>query len=167
MRITIIAAIGLNRELGRDNQLIWHVPGDLKLFKKTTIGHTLIMGRRTFESVGFPLPSRTTIILSQQEDFKAEGCTVVSSLKEGILAAQKMGTKELFICGGARVYQESLGVAHRMLLSQIMASASADAFFPQWNMEQWQEVSRESYDGTSTSPAWDYVVWTSKISENM
>lgn len=141
--ITMIAAIGTNGELGKDNDLVWHLPNDLKRFKKVTAGHHVIMGRKTFESLGKPLPNRTNIIISRNKNFKAEGCTVVTSLKDALLAAA--ADENPYILGGAQIYKQAIGIADVLDLTLIDASLDADAFFPEIDPKVWQEVSREDF----------------------
>ena len=122
--ISIIAAIGKNKELGKDNQLLWHIPGDLPRFKQLTSGHPIIMGRKTFESIGKPLPNRTNIVVSKNS----------YSFVEALKQAQKApGSEEIFIIGGGSIYAQSIDLADRLYLTVIDASAEADTFFPDYS----------------------------------
>ena len=141
--LTIIAAIGKNGELGKDNDLIWHLPNDLRRFKKITAGHHVIMGRKTFESLGKPLPNRTNIVISRNKTYTAEGCIVVNSLQEAIDAAQE--DENPFILGGAQIYKQALEIADVLDLTRVDASLEADAFFPEIDLEKWKEVTREEH----------------------
>ena len=141
--ITIIAAIAKDNALGKDNQLIWHLPNDLKRFKKVTSGHHVIMGRKTFESLGKPLPNRVNIVITRNSNYTAEGCVVVHSLQEAIAAAKDDANP--FILGGAQIYKQALQVADVLDLTFVHQSFDADAFFPEINMEIWKENSREDY----------------------
>ena len=141
--ITIIAAIGKNGELGKNNDLIWHLPNDLKRFKKVTAGHHVIMGRKTFESLGKPLPNRTNIIITRNAAYTAEGCVIVNSLQEAIEAAQE--DENPFILGGAQIYKQALEIADVLDLTRVDASLEADAFFPEIDPEKWKEVAREKH----------------------
>jgi dihydrofolate reductase len=137
-RISIIAAIGQNRELGKKNELIWRISDDLKRVKALTIGHPLIMGWNTYQSIGRPLPGRTNIVISWTPA-EIEGCVVVSSLEEALEEAKKIESIEVFIFGGASVYTESIGIADRLYLTRIEATdADADAYFPPY--EQFKKV---------------------------
>ena len=139
--ITIIAAIGKNGELGKNNDLIWHLPNDLKRFKKVTAGHHVIMGRKTYESLGKPLPNRTNIIISRNPDYKAEGCIMTSSLEEAITLA-KAGDSHPYILGGAQIYKQAIKIADILDLTLVDAELSADVFFPNIDTSIWKEVDR-------------------------
>ncbi len=141
--ITIIAAVAKNNALGKDNQLIWHLPADLKRFKKVTLGHHIIMGRKTFESLGKPLPNRTTIIITRNTNYIAEGCIVVNSLEEAINTAK--ADKNPFILGGAEIYKQALEIADVLDLTLVHYEFEADAFFPKIDFNHWKEVSREDF----------------------
>lgn len=141
--ITIIAAVAKNNALGKDNQLIWHLPADLKRFKKITLGHHIIMGRKTFESLGKPLPNRTTIIVTRNTNYSAEGCIVVNSLDEAINTAKV--DKNPFILGGAEIYKQALEIADVLDLTLVHYEFEADTFFPKINFNNWKEVSREDF----------------------
>jgi len=141
--ITLIAAIGKNRELGKDNGLIWHLPNDLKRFKKTTSGHHIIMGRKTFESLGKPLPNRTNIIITRNSNYKAEGCVVVNSLEAAIKAAETDSNP--YILGGAEIYKLAIKIADVLDLTLVDAELEADAFFPKIDMNIWKETSRQNF----------------------
>lgn len=141
--ITIIAAVAENKALGKDNQLIWHLPADLKRFKQVTLGHHIIMGRKTFESLGKPLPKRTTIIITRNKDYKQEGCIVVNSLPEAIKAAAT--DENPYILGGAEIYKQALEIADKLDLTFVHHSFEADAFFPEINNTIWEETERDSF----------------------
>jgi dihydrofolate reductase len=131
-RISIIAAIGQNRELGKGNELIWRISPDLKRVKELTMGHPLIMGRKTYDSIGRPLPGRTMIVITRAQ-MCIEGCLVVDSLPKAIAAARAIDNEEVFIFGGASVYQEALPQTDRLYLTLIQASdGDADVFFPEF-----------------------------------
>lgn len=141
--LTIIAAIANNNALGKNNDLIWHLPADLKRFKKTTLGHHIIMGRKTYESLGKPLPNRTTIIITRNPDYKVDGCIVVHDLKSAIEAASQ--DENPYILGGAEIYKQALSLADVLDLTLVHASFEADAFFPEIDMSVWIEISREDH----------------------
>lgn len=142
--ITIIAAIAENNALGKNNKLIWHLPADLKRFKKVTLNHHIIMGRKTFESLGKPLPNRTTIIITRNTNYKVEGCIVVNSLKEAINAAKS--DENPYILGGAEIYNQALDVADKLDLTFVHHKFEADVFFPKIDTKIWKEVSRENFN---------------------
>ena len=141
--ITIIAAIGKNGELGKDNDLIWHLPKDLQRFKKVTSGHHIIMGRKTFESLGKPLPNRTTIIITRNNNYKMGGCIVVNSLDEALKAAS-LDTNP-YILGGAQIYKQAIKIADYLDLTLVDATFDADAFFPKIDQHIWKEISRKDF----------------------
>ena len=127
--ITIIAAIGKNNELGKDNQLLWHLPADLKHFKNLTSGHPIIMGRKTYESIGKPLPNRTNIVVSRKENWFEEGILIVPSLKDAIKHAKKIN-ENIFIIGGGEIYHHTIDMADRLEITQVNHQTDADVFFP-------------------------------------
>lgn len=141
--ITIIAAIANNNALGINNKLIWHLPEDLKRFKRVTIGHHVIMGRKTFESLGKPLPNRTTIIITRNKDYKANDCIVVNSLAEALKNAKQ--DKNPFILGGAEIYKLAMPIADKLDLTLVHHEFEADAFFPEIDTSIWKEKSREKF----------------------
>ena len=143
--ITIIAAIGLNNELGKDNDLIWHLPADLRRFKKVTSGHTIIMGRNTFESIGKPLPNRRSIIITRNISYKKEGCEVVHSLEDAIKLIKD--EKDAFIIGGAQIYKEAIDkkLVDQLDITKVHQNFDADVFFPSIDPTSWKEVSEETF----------------------
>lgn len=134
--ITIIAAIGKNNELGKDNQLLWHLPNDLKHFKKLTSGHPIIMGRKTYESLGKPLPNRTNIVVSRKEDWFEEGILIVPSLKEAIKHAKRID-EQIYIIGGGNIYEQTIDLADKLEITQVNFSTEADTFFPKIDEKKW------------------------------
>jgi dihydrofolate reductase len=141
--IKILVACDENRVIGKDNQLIWHLPADLKRFKALTTGHVILMGRKTFESIGKPLPNRTTIVITRQTDFKAEGTITAHSVEEAILKAKSLSRDDIFIVGGAEIYTISLDLADQILLTQLHDIFDGDAFFPEIAQDTWEIVNRE------------------------
>lgn len=133
-RVSIIAAIGKNRELGKNNELIWHISEDLKRVKKLTTGHPIIMGRRTYDSIGKPLPDRTNIVVSERTNH-IDGCVVKSSLHDAVEYAKSIEDEEIFIFGGSSIYAASLLFIDRLYLTIINAEEpDADVFFPDYSM---------------------------------
>lgn len=151
--VTIIAAVGRNKALGKNNDLIWHLPADLRRFKEVTRGHHVIMGRKTFESLGKPLPHRTNIIVSRNSNYKADGCVVVGSLEEALKEAQS--DPNPYILGGAQIYEQALEVADRMDLTLVHEDFEADAFFPDFSDENWEETGRQDFKKDEKNP-YDY-----------
>jgi len=141
MGISIIAAMANNRVIGNKNQLPWQMPADLAHFKQITMGKPIIMGRKTFESIGRPLPGRQNIILTRQEGFKVEGCNVVHSL-ESALALAKADQTEVMIIGGSQLFETALPLANKLYLTLIDADIVGDTYFPTWNKEDWQESTK-------------------------
>jgi len=141
--ITIIAAAAENNALGKDNQLIWHLPTDFKRFKEITTGHYIVMGRKTFESFPKQLPNRTHIIITRQKNYKAEGCIIVDSIEKAIENCPK--SEELFIIGGAEIYKQYIDFADKIELTRIHASFEADAYFPKFNENNWKLVFEEKH----------------------
>lgn len=139
--ITLIAAVANNNELGRNNEIIWHLPDDFKRFKKLTTGHHIIMGRKTFESFPKPLPNRTHIVISRQENYAPEGCIVVQNLEDAFAKCPK--NEDVFIIGGAQIYELALPFCDKLELTKIDGVFEADAFFPEINADEWQLVSEE------------------------
>ena len=151
--ITIIAAIAKNNALGLNNQLIWHLPNDLKRFKKVTLGHHVIMGRKTFESLGRPLPNRTTIIVTRDKNYVAEKCIVVNSIEEALKSAKQDDNP--FILGGAEIYRQALPLADELDITWVHKNFKADAFFPEIDFRIWREISREDFKEDSVNK-YDY-----------
>lgn len=139
--ISLLVAMAQNRTIGRNNTLPWHIPEDLKHFKALTMGHTMIMGRKTFDSIGRPLPGRHTVVVTRNRDLRIEGCTVVHSLQEAIAASPQ--TEEIFVVGGAELYALALPLADTLYITEVMQEVEGDAHFPAFEMSQWQETARE------------------------
>ena len=150
--VIIIAAIGSNNALGKDNDLIWYLPADLKRFKKTTTGFPIIMGRKTYESIGRPLPNRTNIIVTRNADYHQDGCIVKSSLEE---AVESVANEEhAFIIGGAQIYNQAIeqGLADRLDITLVQESFEADVYFPEFDKMEWELISREDFDKDEKNP---------------
>jgi len=137
----MIAAAAENRALGKDNQLVWHLPNDFKRFKNLTTAHHIIMGRKTFESFPKPLPNRTHIIITRQADYQAEGCIVVDSIEKAIEKCPK--GEDSFIIGGGEIYQLAMPFSNKIELTVVHHTFDADAFFPEINLEEWELVSSD------------------------
>ena len=142
--LAIIVAASENNAIGKDNQLLWHLPDDLKHFKRTTRGHHVIAGRRTFESQGKPLPERTNIIITRNSNYRAEGCFVVNSLEKALDLAKD--DDEPFIIGGEQIYRMALPKVHRIYLTRVHAEFEGDTFFPDLDWDEWKEVSRKYHE---------------------
>jgi dihydrofolate reductase len=142
--IASIFAMSENRVIGKENRLPWHLPADLKFFKATTLHHPILMGRKTFESIGRPLPQRTSIIITRQQGYRAEGALVVHSLAEAIQAGQELNP-DIFIIGGAEILQEALALIDTMYLTLIHQTFEGDVFYPAFDEQQWQQTWREDH----------------------
>ncbi|HEX4948740.1 MAG TPA: dihydrofolate reductase [Blastocatellia bacterium] len=145
MTISIVAALGRNRAIGYQNQLPWRLPTDLQRFKQLTMGHHLLMGRKTFESIGRPLPGRTSIIITRQPGYEAEGCLIAHSLDEAIALAKSRGEQEAFVIGGADIYAQTIPRADRMYLTFVEAEPEADALFPRFDESDWEVSTEETF----------------------
>lgn len=132
--------MGQGRVIGKDNDLIWHLPDDLKHFKNLTKGHHVIMGRKTYESMGKPLPGRTNIVITRQKDFKATGCILVHTLEEAIRKAE--GDSQPFVIGGGEIYKQALKYAQTIELTIVDAKFDGDTYFPEFDSNTWKEVER-------------------------
>jgi len=162
MTISLIVARAKDNAIGKDNDLLWKIKDDLKLFKRTTAGHVVIHGRKSFESIGFPLPNRSNIIITRNQDYKADGAFVTHSLAEAIELGKKIELNdEIFILGGAEIYKQSLDLVDRMYLSEVEASfAEADAHFPELDLDGWKQVRCDSYEQNEANEfAFDFCVW--------
>ncbi len=159
MKVALIAAFAQNLVVGIDNTLPWHLPEDLKYFKRTTSGKAIIMGRKTYESIGRPLPNRTNIVVSRNPQFQAEGIVMVESLEAAIKHAESVnlinGIDEVMVIGGAAIYEAALPLADRLYITHVHANVDGDAFFPKVNFEQWNEVSIENFNKDESNP-FDY-----------
>jgi len=149
MTVSIIVAIGENNAIGKNNQLLWHMPNDLKHFKEITSGRTIIMGRKTFDSVGKPLPKRRNIVVTRQ-DITIPGCEVVKSIEDGLALCKN--EDEVFIGGGAEIYKLAMHLTDRIYLTIIHKVFDADTFFPEIDHKEWKEVSREDYQPDEKNP---------------
>jgi dihydrofolate reductase len=141
--ISIIVAMSRNRVIGKDNKLVWHLPADLKHFKKTTMGSTLIMGRRTFESMG-SLPGRTSIIITRQDNYRAKDCLIANSLAQALDMAPPTG--EIFIAGGGQIYSEAIPVADRMYITIVDHDFDGDTFFPEYPAGEWHITTQSMHE---------------------
>lgn len=142
--LTLIAAVARNGTIGRDNTLPWRIPEDLQRFKALTLGHPVIMGRKTWDSLGRPLPGRLNMVISRDPAYLATGATTVTSLHQAIAQATAQAPKEIFIMGGAEIYQLALPLAQRLQLTEIEADVDGDAHFPPFDRTNWRETLREA-----------------------
>ncbi len=156
--LSLVVAMGKNRAIGKDNQLLWHLPADLKNFKKLTMGAVMIMGRKTFESIGRVLPGRTTLIVSRNPDLQIEGAQISNSLESALSKARELsGNEEVFVVGGGEIYRLALAKCDRIYLSVVDLAPEADTFFPEF--EGFNLVSTETHEAQGDYPQWSYQIW--------
>lgn len=156
-KVSLIVARGRNGVIGVDGDLPWRLPEDLKHFKRQTVGKPIIMGRKTFESLGRPLPARHNIVLTRDTSFKAEGCTVVHTLADALDAAGLTG--EIMIIGGAEIYALALPIASRLYITEVDAAPQGDTVFPDFDKDEWHSVSREERPSMGDLPAYTFVTY--------
>lgn len=157
--LSVIVALAQNGVIGHNNKLPWHLPEDLKRFRALTTGHHIIMGRKTYESLGRLLPGRTTVIVTRNRDYKVEGALIASSIQTAIALCK--GDEEPFLIGGAELYKEGLEYASKLYITQINAEFAGDAYFPEFDLGRWQETSREAYISAQGLP-FCYVTYVCK-----
>lgn len=143
--VTLIVAMGKNRAIGKDNQLLWHLPNDLKHFKEMTSGHPIVMGRKTYESIGKPLPNRTNIVISRQKEWFEEGILIVGSIKEALKFAQKIDP-DVFVVGGGHIYEQTIAEADRLEVTWVDAEIEADTFFPEIDLSLWEKTNEIAHE---------------------
>jgi dihydrofolate reductase len=153
LTLSIIVAFDQNRLIGNNNQLPWHLPADLKHFRAITMGHHMIMGRKTFESIGKPLPGRTSVIVTRQRDYHHEGCIVVGSMDEAI--RECTGQEEVFIIGGAQIFECTMPMAQKLHITQIHHAFEGDTWFPEISPKEWTLVS-ETHHPADEKNQWEY-----------
>jgi len=156
MKLALIWAMSRNRVIGRNNALPWHLSEDLRYFKRVTMGKPIIMGRKTWESIGRPLPGRTNIVITRDHDFQAAGVRVVHSLDDALRLAEHIGViegaEEAVVIGGAEIYALALPKAERLYLTQVHAEVQGDAWFPEFDLSKWQELAREDFNAEGPNP---------------
>jgi len=149
-KISLIVALAKNRTIGINNTLPWRIPEDLKHFKALTMGHHMIMGRKTFDSIGKPLPGRTTVVVTRNQQLKIDGCVMAQSLPEAMTACGN--DDEIFVVGGAELYALALPLANKMYVTEIQQEVVGDAFFPLFDNADWQETAREIHQQETPQP---------------
>ena len=159
--ISVIVAVAQNGVIGGGNTLLWHISEDLRRFKSITMGHPVIMGRRTFESVGRPLPGRTNVVVSRREDYTPEGVTVVRSLEEAFALFPQ--EEEIFVTGGGQIYAQGMPLADKLYLTTVEKDYDGDTRFPDWNRDEWRQVSCERHDCGKNYPyPFEFTDWVRK-----
>lgn len=150
MSLALIVATGENNEIGKDGRMPWHLPADLKHFKSLTLGKPVIMGRRTYEAIGKPLPERRNIVVTHNPEFRAPGCELAASFTDALVIAS--GVPEIIVIGGAQIYRDALPRAQRIYLTRVHARFDADTFFPQLDAAEWREIAREDHAADERNP---------------
>jgi len=145
MSISLVVAVSTNNAIGKNNQLLWTLPNDMKFFKNTTWAMPVVMGRKTYEALGKPLNGRFNIVISKQKDFKPEGTTVVNSLEEAIKIAYAADYKEVMIIGGGQIYKQSMPIADKLYLTRVDAELEGDTSFPEIDTDAWEMISQETH----------------------
>ena len=159
--ISVIVAVAQNGVIGGGNTLLWHISEDLRRFKSITMGHPVIMGRRTFESVGRPLPGRTNVVVSRREDYTPGGVTVVRSLEEAFALFPQ--EEEIFVTGGGQIYAQAMPLADKLYLTTVEKDYDGDTRFPDWNRDEWRQVSCERHDCGKNYPyPFEFTDWVRK-----
>lgn len=162
MRISLIVAMGRNNVIGVEGGLPWHIPDDLKFFKAQTLGKPIVMGRKTFESIGRPLPGRPNIVITRQDGYAPDGVEVVTSLRDGLRLASdhatRLGKDEVMVIGGAQIYAASLDLAHRLYITEVDLAPDGDAHFPEIDKSAWRESFREDHGAASDTPAYRFLI---------
>ena len=163
MIISLVVAASENNAIGKNNQLLWRLPNDLKFFKNTTWGMPIIMGRKTFESVNKPLPGRTNIVITRQAGWKADGVTVATDLQDALKKADETNCKEAFVIGGGEIYKWAMSIADKIYLTRVHTQLEADTFFPVINKEEWELISTEDFSADEKHHyAYSFQQWKKK-----
>ena len=165
MNINIVVAVSENQVIGKDNQLLWHLPNDMKFFKNTTWGMPVIMGRKTFESMGKPLTGRTNIVVTANAGWSAPGTVAVNSLEMAFTAAAETDAREVYVIGGGEIYRHALPVTHRIYLTRVHTHIEGDTFFPELPASEWRLHSRLEFQADEKHVfAYSFEVWDRIIS---
>lgn len=160
MIISFVVAASENNVIGKNNQLPWHLPNDLKFFKNTTWGMPVIMGRKTFESFGKMLTGRTNIVITSHKDWKADGVIAVSNLEEAVRAGAETDAKEVFIIGGGEIFKQAISLANKIYITRVHTVVEGDAFFPEINESDWRQVSNLDFNADERHEyAYSFQLW--------
>ncbi len=161
--VSLLVAAAENNAIGKNNQLLWHLPNDLKFFKNTTWGMAVIMGRKTYESVDKPLPGRFNIVITRQADWKAEGVIVAADLHDALQKAAETNCNEIFVIGGGEIYKQSLEIADKIYMTRVHASFDADTFFPEIDENKWQLTANQDFPvDEKHAYAYSFQTWERK-----
>lgn len=160
MTISLVVAASENNVIGKDNRLLWHLPNDMKFFKNTTWGMPVIMGRKTFESLGKPLTGRTNIVMTRDREWAAKGTTVTANMDEAMKAAAETDAKEVFVIGGGEIFKQVLPQANRVYLTRVHTKLEGDAFFPELPAKDWKLLSQLDFTADAKHAfAYSFQVW--------
>ena len=163
MLLSMVVAASANNVIGKNNQLLWSLPNDMKFFKNTTWGMPVIMGRKTFESLGKPLAGRTNIIITRQQNWQPDGGIVVHDIKEAMEAAAKTDAKEAFIIGGGEIYRQTLPLIQRIYLTRVHTTLDGDTYFPEFSEKDWQLLSQLDFNSDEKHAyGYSFQVWQRK-----
>lgn len=163
MIISLVVAAAENNAIGKNNQLLWHLPNDLKFFKNTTWGMPVIMGRKTFEAVNKPLPGRFNIVITRQKDWNAEGVIAATDLSDALKKAAETNCKEVFIIGGGEIYKQGTGIADRIYMTRVHASLEGDTFFPAIDESKWTQTTNQDFAADEKHAfAYSFQTWEKK-----
>lgn len=166
MIISMIAAIATNRVIGKDNDLVWRLPDDMKYFMQTTQNHFVIMGRKNYESIPpkfRPLPNRVNIIVTKQNDYQAPDCIITNTIEDALEYAREHEQEEVFVIGGGQIYKQSLPLAHRLYITEVQEYFEGDTYFPEIDHRLWEEISRKHHDKDDKHKhEFDFVIYDRK-----
>ena len=161
--ISLLVAASENNAIGKNNQLLWHLPNDLKFFKNTTWGMAVVMGRKTYESVDKPLPGRFNIVITRQSDWKAAGVIPASDLQDALKKAAETNCHEIFVIGGGEIYKQSIEIADKIYMTRVHASFDADTFFPEIDENKWQLTANQDFPVDEKHKyAYSFQIWNKK-----
>ena len=146
MKITLIAALTNDGVIGNQGKIPWHISEDLKRFKQTTLGHTVVMGRKTFDSLGKPLPGRANIVITRNPNFKPDGALVFHDVEQALAHCRTHGEQNVFIIGGGEIYRQTIDLADELLLTYVRIAIQGDTHFPEFSPADWEEISREEHE---------------------
>ena len=160
MIISLVVAAAENNAIGKDNQLLWHLPNDLKFFKNITWGMVVIMGRKTFEAVNKPLPGRINIVITRQADWNAEGTIAATDLQDALQKAKATNCNEIFVIGGGEIYKQSMEIADKIYITRVHAALDGDTFFPEIDESKWQLISNQDFEADEKHKyAYSFQTW--------
>lgn len=163
MIISLVVAAAENNAIGKNNQLLWHLPNDLKFFKNLTWGMVVVMGRKTYEAVDKPLPGRVNIVITRQEDWKKEGTITASDFSEALTIAEETHFKEVFVIGGGEIYKQAMTIADKIYITRVHANLEGDTFFPVINEAEWKLVSNEDFEKDAKHQySYSFQLWERK-----